>query len=175
VGKTWYSDFITVDGRITGSTIPYQTNGFLVLRITQSETQGTYDLFLNPPLDALPETPTASGPADFLVSFNAVGGNAGEWAGVKGNHDVPFTEPGPLVDEFRFGETYASVAPIDLPTLTVELTEAGVRIAWSPDASGLSLQSTDSLSAPSWSPAPPGNPVVIPVDREARYFRLTGP
>jgi hypothetical protein len=173
VGKTWYSDTITVDGRITDSSIPYQTNGFLVLRITQDDAQGTYDLFLNPPLSGLPEVPTASGTVDFLVTFNAVGVNAGEWAGVKGNHNVPFTEPGPLVDEFRFGETYAAVAPIAIPTLTVELIESGVSVGWSPELPGFSLQSSDSLSAPDWTTAPTGNPVTIPVDREARYFRLT--
>ena len=158
VGKTWYSDTITVDGRISDSTIPYQTNGFLVPRITQDDTQGTYDLFLNPPLDRLPDTPTASGTADFLVTFNAVGVNAGEWAGVKGNHNVPFTEPGPIVDEFRFGATYASVAPIAVPTLSVIRTDDGVSVSWAPDLPGFSLQSSDSLLAPIWVAAPAGSP-----------------
>jgi hypothetical protein len=77
------------------------------------------------------------------------------------------------VDEFRFGETYAAVAPMAVPRLTVELIESGVSVGWSPELPGFSLQSTDSLSAPKWTAAPSGNPVTIPVDSEARYFRLT--
>jgi hypothetical protein len=173
VGKTWYGDFLTVDGRISDSTIPYHTNGFLVLRLTQNDAQGTYELFLNPPLSGLPDVPDANGTVDFLVTFNAVGVNAGEWAGEKGNHNVPFADPGPLVDEFRFGLNYAAVAPIAVPTLTVALNESGVSVGWSPDLPGFSLQVSDSLSAPNWNSAPDGNPVVIPVDHTERYFRLT--
>jgi len=176
VGKTWYGDFITVDGRIDGSlaAIPYLTNGFIVLRVTQDDTTATYDLFFNPPLAALPEVPTASGTGN-LVTFNAVGVNAGEWHGEKGKWDVPFTEPGPIVDEFRFGQTYASVAPIAAPTppsLTVELAGNSVRVAWSPATAGFTLQMSDSLSSASWGAAPGGNPVTIPADRATRYFRL---
>jgi hypothetical protein len=181
VGKTWYGDFITVDGRIPDSTIPYHTNGFLVLRLTQSDTSATYDLFLNPPLTALPETPTATGTTDGTFTFNGVGVNAGEWAGPKDNHNVPFTAPGPLVDEFRFGETYASVAPIALPALaiepiTIDATISAVRLSWPAAFSDFALQTSSAAdgSAP-WVAAPAGNPVEIPVDGEASFFRLVGP
>jgi hypothetical protein len=161
VGKTWYGDFITVDGRNMQSTLPYWTNGFLVVRVTQDDATATYDLFFNPSLAGLPEVPDATGTGNALVRFNAVGVNAGEWAGPKGNHSVPFTAPGPIVDEFRFGSTYASVAPVQLPappSLAIELSGTNVLVRWSPETPGFVLQMSDSLSAQNWTAAPEGNP-----------------
>ena len=175
VGKTWYMDFLTVDNRGMASAIPYWTNGFLVVRVTQDETTATYDLFFNPPLAGLPQTPDATGTGNPLVTFNAVGVNAGEWAGPKGAHTVPFTEPGPIVDEFRFGSTYASVAPIQAataPALSIQLSGTNVTVSWAPPTAGFTLQMADSLSTPSWTPAPTGNPVTIPMAGTASFFRL---
>ena len=185
VGKTWYGDFITVDGWIPAgdtniagaSVIPYQTNGFLVFRIIQDDAGGSQcDLFLNPPLAALPEIPTASAYASKQATFNAVGVNAGEWAGPKNNHGVPYTSPGPLVDEFRFGSTYASVAPIAPvlpPSLTIRLIAPNIRLSW-PSSAGYTLQMSDSLGAPGpvWRTGPAGNPVDIPIGTTSQFFRL---
>jgi hypothetical protein len=147
------------------------------VRVTQDDSTATYDLFFNPPLTGLPSEPTATGSGS-LVTFNAVGVNAGEWAGPKGAHTVPFTLPGPIVDEFRFGSTYASVAPIQPPTppsLAIRGAGNQVVVSWTPATPGFTLQMSDSLSAPNWSPAPTGNPLTITADRTARYYRLIKP
>jgi hypothetical protein len=173
VGKTWYGDFITVDGKNLNSTIPYWTNGFLVVRVTQDDSTATYDLFLNPPLSGLPEVPDATGTGNSLVTFNAVGVNAGEWAGPKDNHNVPYTSPGPLVDEFRFGATYASVAPISPPSLTIQLVAPNIRLSWAATP-GYTLQMCDtpSVNNPIWKPGPAGNPVFIPIGSGQQFYRL---
>jgi hypothetical protein len=176
VGKRWYNDFLGYEGGGAGdSTIPYRTKGFVVVRIADDAATTTVDLYVNPPLSRLPET------SDLTVfpstrSFNAVAVNAGEWDGPAGAHRNDFTLPGPLVDEFRFGTTYASVAPIASaparPTITIQLIGSNVQISWPPAATGFSLQQSDSLSNPNWVPAPTGNPVSIPATEAKRFYRL---
>jgi hypothetical protein len=97
--------------------------------------------------------------------------NTGEWDGPVGAHRNDFTPPGPLVDEFRFGTTYASVAPVH-PKLTIQLVGSSVQISWPAAASGYTLQQSDSLSSPTWSSAPSGNPATIPASQAVRFYRL---
>jgi hypothetical protein len=59
------------------------------------------------PLDAIPQTRAHSAIQPNLIVFNGVGVNAGDW------NRIDASATGPLIDEFRFGTTYASVAPID--------------------------------------------------------------
>jgi hypothetical protein len=107
------------------------------------------------------------------VTFNAVGVNAGWWNREEDGTLVSYTAPGPIVDEFRFGSTYASVAPIQAPSLWIQLLGDSVRVSWAPAAPGFVLQMSDSLTAPAWSSAPVGNPVDIPIGgNSSRYFRL---
>ena len=76
------------------------------------------------------------------------------------------------MDEFRFGTTYASVAPSAQPTLTIQLIGSNVQISWPTFATGYSLQQSDSLSFQTGVPGPSGNPVTIPASQAARYYRL---
>jgi hypothetical protein len=126
-------------------------------------------MYFDPPLDALPETPTYSAVQGNNILFNGVGVNAGDW------NKADVNAPGPFIDEFRFGTTYASVAPIapiPSPTLTIQLVGSSVQISWAGGA-GFSLQQSDSLSSPSWGPAPAGNPVSIPATQAKRFYRLS--
>ncbi len=166
IGKTGGSGFLGLDGAASGaSAVGYHTNGLIVLRIAQNGTTTAFDLFVNPLLSALPSTPALTRTVNGQMTFNAVGVNAGDWGGAS------YTPPGPLVDEIRFGSTYASVTPIQ-PRLTIQVSGTNVQVSWPAAVSGAVLQTSDSLTGPAWSPAPPGNPVVIPIDRTARYFRL---
>jgi hypothetical protein len=151
------------------SDVPTATNGFIVVRLTQDASTTTADMFFDPPLDALPETPTYSAVQGNNILFNGVGVNAGDW------NKADVNAPGPFIDEFRFGTTYASVAPIapiPSPTLTIQLVGSSVQISWAGGA-GFSLQQSDSLSSPSWGPAPAGNPVSIPATQAKRFYRLS--
>jgi len=146
-----------------------RTNGFLVVRLTQDASTTTADMWFDPPLSGLPATPDfTSNPQGNLITFNGVGVNAGDW------NKADVNAPGPFIDEFRFGTTYGSVAPIapvPSPTLTIQLIGSSVQISWAGGA-GFSLQQSDSLSAPSWGPAPAGNPVSIPASQAKRFYRL---
>jgi hypothetical protein len=171
VGKTWYNDYLgTTDGN---GTIGYWTNGFLVARITQDDANRTVDVFLNPPLSGLPETPDFSTTASGTITYNAIGINSGEWAGVKGNHDVWYLPPGPIVDEFRFGTTYSSVAPVAV-VLNAERVGTSLELSWGSALIGYSLQQSDSLTNPHWVSAPSGNPVTVPINpaQPTRFYRL---
>ncbi len=172
MGKRWYNDFLGYEGGGAGdSTIPYRTNGFIVVRIANDGTTTTVDLYHNPPLSGLPATPDLTVSPGSPRSFNAVAVNTGEWDGPVGAHRNDFTPPGPLVDEFRFGTTYGSVAPVH-PRLTIQLVGANVRISWPTFAFGYTLQQSDSLSSPTWGPGPSGNPAIILASQAARYYRL---
>jgi len=131
-------------------------------------------MYHNPPLSGLPATPDLTVNPGSARSFNAVAVNAGEWDGAVGEHRNDFTPPGPLVDEFRFGTTYASVAPVASVNLTLRIQRVGssVQISWPAAASGYTMQQSDSLNPPNWGPAPAGNPVTIPISQGARFYRL---
>ena len=175
IGKLWYNDFLGYAGSGVGdSSIPYRTNGFLVVRIANDGTTTTMDMYHNPPLSGLPATPDLTVSPGLPRSFNALAVNAGEWDGPVGAHRNDFTPPGPLVDEFRFGTTYASVAPVHL-NLAIQLVGSNVQIGWPTFATfalGYTLQQSDSLSSPNWGPGPSGNPVTISASQAARYYRL---
>jgi hypothetical protein len=172
IGKRWYNDFLGYEGGGSGdSSIPYRTNGFIVVRIADDGITTTMDLYHNPPLSGLPATPDLTVSPASARSFNAVAVNTGEWDGPVGAHRNDFTPPGPLVDEFRFGTTYASVAPVR-PKLAIQLVGSNVQISWPTFAFGYTLQQSDSLSSPNWGPGPSGNPATIPASQAARYYRL---
>jgi hypothetical protein len=173
MGKRWYNDFLGIEGGggFGDSSIPYRTKGMVVVRIADDGFVTTVDMFVNPPLSGLPATPDLTVNPISSRSFNAVAVNAGEWDGPVGQHRDDFTAPGPLVDEFRFGTTYASVAPVQ-PRLTIQRVGANVQLSWPTVATGYSLQQSDSLSAPNWVAGPAGNPVTITAPPGTRYYRL---
>jgi hypothetical protein len=172
MGKRWYNDFLGIEGNGAGdSAIPYRTNGFMVVRIADDGAITTVDMYVNPPLSALPDTSDLTFSPASPREFNAVAVNSGEWDGPAGAHRNDFTAPGPLVDEFRFGTTFASVAPVQ-PKLTINRVGSSVEISWPAIVTGYTLQQSDSLETPNWGPAPAGNPVSIPISQTKRYYRL---
>lgn len=61
------------------------------------------------------------------------------------------------------------------PALYIQATGVGVQIGWSPSTAGFRLEMAEGLDAPSWVPAPAGNPVSVPTAGKSRFFRLRQP
>ena len=62
------------------------------------------------------------------------------------------------------------------PALYVQLIGNSILISWSPATTGFSLEQTDNLSSPAWSPGPTGNPSApIPAGSGTRFYRLKKP
>ena len=81
-----------------------------------------------------------------------------------------------LIDEFRFGTTYASVAPVETketgaPCINIQRAGADVQISW-PSTAGFLLETTESLGSGPWVAACVGNPVTSPTSAKAQFFRL---
>lgn len=60
-------------------------------------------------------------------------------------------------------------------TLLIQLSAGGVAISWEPATPGFVLEETDSLSSPSWSAAPAGNPVTIAASAKTKFYRVKKP
>lgn len=63
-------------------------------------------------------------------------------------------------------------SPGGAPSLFIQMSSGTVTIGWSPATPGFALEQASDPSAPSWSPAPGGNPVTIPIAGAARFYRL---
>ena len=64
----------------------------------------------------------------------------------------------------------------EAPALLVQLIGNSVIISWSPANAGFALEETDSLSSPSWSAGPTGNPSApIPTGSGTKFYRLKKP
>ena len=64
----------------------------------------------------------------------------------------------------------------EAPALFVQLIGNNVVISWSPATSGFTLEQTDSLSSPSWSAGPTGNPSApILAGSGTKFYRLKKP
>jgi len=61
----------------------------------------------------------------------------------------------------------------EAPTIFIQLSGANVIISWAPGTPGFTLEETDSLTSPSWSAAPTGNPTPpIPAATGTKFYRL---
>jgi hypothetical protein len=76
-----------------------------------------------------------------------------------------------------FGLYSIATAPANPPTLSWSRSAGSLTVSWSPDAAGYVLETTESLSAPSWSPvaAVSGTQATLPTTDAARFFRLRKP
>lgn len=85
---------------------------------------------------------------------------------------------GPYVLEGGFWPAASSDSIPVPPQLTIGPGMLGTAIiSWTPNAPGYVLQHSTSLAPSSWTDAPSGaaNPVVVPVNVSARYYRLVRP
>ena len=80
------------------------------------------------------------------------------------------------------GTVFRLSLPIGPPQLTIIPSGANVILTWPTNAAGFLLESTPSLTAPNWQPAPETpvatngqRLVTTPADQRERYFRLQEP
>ena len=60
----------------------------------------------------------------------------------------------------------------DVPQLFILMTGQNVTVSWAPAASGFVLEQSGDLGVGTWSPAPAGNPVLVPATDSAVFYRL---
>jgi hypothetical protein len=65
--------------------------------------------------------------------------------------------------------------PGEGPTMLIQWSGGNVTISWSPNTPGFALEQTDDLTTLNWVDAPDGNPIIIPADVAARFYRLKKP
>ena len=62
-----------------------------------------------------------------------------------------------------------------VPSLYIQQVGLTAVISWWPDAPGFVLETSDDVFLATWEDAPPGNPVVVPVTAQTKFFRLRKP
>lgn len=64
------------------------------------------------------------------------------------------------------------VGPGLAPMLFIQLVGPEVLVSWTPDTPGFILETTDNIVRGTWVPAPEGNPAVMVIDGQTRFYRL---
>lgn len=96
-------------------------------------------------------------------------------SGTIGQPDAGTTAGGSYVLEGGFWPGLIVQPESGAPTLYIQAAGGVVQIGWAPATAGFALEMTDNLAAPSWAPAPTGNPVSVPTAGKSRFFRLRRP
>jgi hypothetical protein len=110
-------------------------------------------------------------------TINGGGGTSGGGnyilSGTVGQPDTGTLTGGSFTVEGGFWPGFVVPSTNGGPTLFVQLFGNGLIISWSPAVTGFVLEQTESLTSPSWSAAPTGNPTVpIPASNGTRFYRL---
>jgi hypothetical protein len=121
--------------------------------------------------------------AQFAIDWHTIDGGGGTSSG--GSYSLSGTigqpDAGTLSDNnytLQGGFWPAIIVPStgEGPTLFIQPVGAYVIISWSPAVPGFTLEQTDSLTTPSWSAGPAGNPTApIPAFGTAKFYRLRKP
>jgi hypothetical protein len=67
------------------------------------------------------------------------------------------------------------VGPGGEPVLLIQFVDAELMVSWTPGTAGYVLEMTEDLATAFWQPAPEGNPVLITIDGDMRFYRLRKP
>ena len=114
----------------------------------------------------------------FTVDGGGGTSNGGAYtvSGTIGQPDAGVLSGGSYTLEGGFWPGIVVPATGEAPTLFIQFSGNNVVISWSPTTPGFTLEETDSLSLPSWLPAPSGNPTPpIPAASSAKFYRLHKP
>src|SRR5438477_8423650 len=96
--------------------------------------------------------------------------------GTIGQPDAGTLSGGSYTLESGFWPGIVVPATGEAPTMFIQFSGNNVVISWSPATPGFTLEEKDSLSLPSWLPAPSGNPTPpIPAASSAKFYRLHKP
>jgi hypothetical protein len=60
----------------------------------------------------------------------------------------------------------------EVPQLFIQASGQGVTVSWAPLTPGFVLEMSAELGQAEWSPAPSGNPVLVPATDNATFYRL---
>ena len=103
------------------------------------------------------------------------GGGNYALSGTVGQPDAGTLSGGNYTLEGGFWPGIVVPATGGAPTLFIQLSANNVIISWMPATPGFTLEETDNLSSPSWTPASGGNGVAVPIFGAAKFYRLRKP
>jgi hypothetical protein len=127
-----------------------------------------------------------SAPAQYSINWHTIDGGGGTSTGGVYSISGTIGQPdagGPMTNgqysvTGGFWALPAAIQVTGAPTLTiVPATPGNATISWSPNTPGYILQQTTLLSPSNWTNSPSGstNPVVVPANQAARFYRLFKP
>jgi hypothetical protein len=176
-----------------GFTLRFDPSKLSFVGASKGQAAGAATLFLNSNLErsgqlgvlmALPSgTAFPAGVSElmlltFKVNLDAAGNGAVEFANQPVATAVADSDANQL--SARFVSSSVSIAP--LPVLEIQIASGTVILSWPATAVGFELQSCTSLAPGDWTVLPGAlqstaerNEVVLPLQPEARYFRLIRP
>ncbi|HKS36238.1 MAG TPA: hypothetical protein VJW76_03545 [Verrucomicrobiae bacterium] len=126
---------------------------------------------------------TGAARAQYAIDWHTIDGGGGTssggtytLSGTIGQPDAGTLSGGTYTLQGGFWPGLVVPSTGEAPTLFIQLSGVNVIISWSPGTPGFALEQTDSLSAPSWSAGPGGNPTVpIAPSGSAKFYRLRKP
>ena len=132
---------------------------------------------------ALFQAPLSAKAQSYSIDWFTIGGGGGASSAVSytlngtiGQPDAGTLSGGSYTLQGGFWPGIGVPSTTGAPTLFILLSGNNVVISWSPTTPGFTLEETDSLSLPSWTPAPGGNPTPpITLASGAKFYRLRKP
>jgi hypothetical protein len=126
---------------------------------------------------------TGSGRAQYAIDWYLIDGGGGTssggtytLSGTIGQPDAGTSSGGTYTLQGGFWPGIVVPSTGEAPTMFIQLAGVNVTLSWSPSTPGFTLEQTDSLGAPTWSPGPAGNPTAsITPSGTARFYRLKRP
>ncbi len=142
-----------------------------------------HSLFVIACCAALFQAPRSATAQSYSIDWFTVDDGGGTSSGGKytltgtiGQPDAGTLSGGSYMLEGGFWPGIVVPATAEAPTLFILLSGNNVVISWLPGTPRFTLEETDSLSLPSWTPAPGGNPTPpIPAASGTKFFRLHKP
>ena len=117
---------------------------------------------------------------DFSIDAYVVAGGGGTSSG--GNYTLSGTVGEPSAGSALSGGGYILQGGFwpglvvttsgEVPQLFIQVSGQEVVISWAPAGSGYVLETSGTLEASTWLPAPEGNPVMVPATDAAAFYRL---
>ena len=139
-----------------------------------------HSLFVIACCAALFQAPRSANAQSYSIDSFTIGGGGGASSadrytlnGTIGQPDAGTLSGGSYALQGGFWPGIVAPSTTGAPTLFILSSGNNVVISWSPTTPGFTLEETESLSLPSWTPAPGGNPTPpITVASGTKFYRL---